>query len=126
MAHKILIIDDDPLIIQVLESRLTANGYEVISAADGKEGLNKARSEKPALIILDITLPKMDGFRVTQLIKMDDRYKKIPIILFTGRVIEEDKKIAKEAGADAYYSKDFEPESFLKEIADLISKNNPA
>lgn len=123
MAHKILIIDDDPLILQVMESRLTANGYEVLAASDGKDGFNKARSENPSLIILDITLPKMDGFRITRLLKLDDRYKKIPIIIFTGRVQDDDKRTSLEAGADAFCTKDFEPEKLLKTIADLIAKN---
>lgn len=124
MAHKILIIDDDPLILQVMESRLAANSYEVLTAADGKDGLNKARNESPSLIILDVTLPKMDGFRITRLLKLDDRYKKIPIMIFTGRAQDEDKRTSIEAGADAFCTKDFEPEKLLKTISDLIEKSS--
>jgi len=122
MADKILIIDDDPMIIEVMKSRLEANGYEVISATDGKEGLNRARTDSPGLILLDITLPKMDGFRITQLLKLDDRFKKIPIVLFTGRVQEEDKETGLAAGADAFVPKNFDPEKLLAQLRTLLDK----
>lgn len=120
MANKILVVDDEPVIIKVIESRLKANGYEVITASDGQEGLNLARSEKPDLIILDLMLPKIDGYRVCRLLKFDDNFKQIPVLMLTARVQESDKQKGMEAGADAYLSKPFDPETFLSMIKDLL------
>ncbi|MDP2904979.1 MAG: response regulator, partial [Candidatus Omnitrophota bacterium] len=71
--------------VETVTFRLQASGYEVISAYDGQEGLEKAKKEKPDLIILDLMLPRMDGYKVCGLLKADSRYSKIPIILFTAR-----------------------------------------
>ena len=119
-SKTILVVDDEPMILKVVESRLKANGFRVITAEDGVDGLNKARSEKPDLIILDIMLPKMDGYRVCRLLKSDDRYKHIPIIMFSARVQTEDKEMGLESGADDYLTKPFDPQKFLEKIRELL------
>ncbi len=73
MGKKVLVIEDEVELVAALEVRLKTEGYEVITAYDGEEGLNKAREENPDLIILDIMLPKMDGFKVSRLLKFDER-----------------------------------------------------
>ncbi len=120
MAKKILVIDDEKDLVETVTYRLQANGYEVISAYDGQEGLNKAQKEKPDLIILDLMLPKMDGYRVCGLLKGDSRYNKIPIILFTARAQESDKKMGDEVGGDAYITKPFDPPALLAKIKELL------
>ncbi len=120
MNQKILIVDDEPHIIMLLENRLKQSGYEVSTAADGEEGLEKAKKEKPDLIILDLMLPKMDGYKVCSLLKVDTRYKKIPIILFTARALDSDELLGFECGADAYITKPFDPEELLAKIKELI------
>lgn len=117
---KILIVDDEPIIVKVVQSRLTAAGYDVIAAFDGQEGLDKARAENPDLIILDIMLPKMDGYRVCSILKLDDRYKKIPIVMFSARVQTEDKEKGLAAGADAYLTKPFDPKALMETIQKLL------
>src|SRR3990167_768650 len=107
---RILIVDDEEDILSVVKFRLEANNYEVLLAADGQEGLNKARTEKPDLIILDIMLPKLDGYKVCRMLKFDDRYKHIPIILFSARTQDSDLETGKQQGADAYITKPFQPE----------------
>ena len=82
---KLLIVDDEKDLVETLTFRLEANDYEVIKAFDGQDGLDKAKKEKPDLIILDLMLPKMDGYKVCGLLKADARYSKVPIILFTAR-----------------------------------------
>lgn len=119
---KILIIDDEPDILEMLVLRLEANNYEVISATDGQKGLDKARTENPDLIILDLMLPKIDGYKVCRMIKFDEKYKKIPVILFTARSQEADIKLGLEVGADAYITKPFEPSFFLAKVAELLKK----
>lgn len=122
MAKKILLVDDEPAIVQVIQARLKANGYEVVTAQDGQEGLNAARAEKPDLIILDVMLPKMDGFRVAQFLKLDDQYRHIPIMMLTARVQEEDKRMGEQAGADAYLTKPFTSEDLLGKIREMLDE----
>ena len=121
-SKKILIVDDEVQLVEMVKLRLEANGYSVITACDGQEGLDKARIEKPDLIILDLMLPKIDGYKVCTMLKFDEKYKNIPIILFTARAQQEDEKLGKEVGADAYITKPFEPQVLLDKIKALISK----
>ncbi len=118
--HKILIIEDEKDIIVALRLRLEANGYEVIAASDGAEGLNKARAEKPSLIILDIMLPKLDGYKIARMLKFDEKFSKIPIIMLTAKVQQSDIQRGKEAGADAYVTKPFKAEELLAQIKQLL------
>jgi len=120
-VKKILIVDDEPNLMVLLESRLKIQGYEVIMASDGQAGLETAKRCKPDLIILDLMLPKMDGYKVCGLLKNDTRYAKIPIILFTARIQESDRQMAKELGADAYVTKPFDPKILLAKIEELLS-----
>lgn len=117
---RILLVDDEKDSVETLTFRLEANNYEVVSAYDGQEGLDKAMREKPNLIILDLMLPRMDGYKVCGLLKSDARYSKIPIILFTARAQESDKKMGEEVGADAYITKPFEPKVLLGKIEELL------
>lgn len=119
---KILVVDDEADLVEMVTMRLEANGYKVITASDGREALEKARSEKPHLIILDLMLPKMDGYKVCRMLKFDEKYKHIPVIMFTARAQESDKKTGKEVGADAYIIKPFEPQILLDTIKNLIAE----
>ena len=119
---KILLVEDEKVLMETVTLRLEDNGYEVISAYDGFKGLEKAKKEKPDLIILDLMLPKMDGYKVCGLLKADTRYNKIPIIMFTARAQESDKKMGKEVGADAYITKPFEPQALLEKIRHLLKE----
>ena len=106
----------------MVKMRLEANNYEVLIAYDGEQALTKAREEKPDLIILDLMLPKMDGYKVCGLLKKDARYAKTPIILFTARAQEEDVKLGEELSADAYITKPFEPQMLLSKISELLEE----
>jgi len=117
---KVLVVDDEELLVEMMRLRLEANGYEVIAAYDGKQGLDLARKEKPNIIILDIMLPKMDGYKVCRMLKFDAEYKDIPIILSTARGQDSDKDLGKEVGANAYITKPFEPEELLSIIEKLL------
>ncbi len=122
MAKKrILIVDDEEELVMAVEARLQANGYETLTAYDGELGLKKARTEEPDLIILDLMLPKMDGYQVCATLKHDERYKQIPVLLFTARAGEEDQRIGLEdCGADGYMTKPYEPQALLSKISELI------
>lgn len=124
MAKKqILLVDDEPQLVDMVKMRLEANGYGVFVAYDGQEALEKARNEKPDLIILDLMLPKMDGYEVCGLLKKDSRYAKMPIIMFTAKAQEEDIKLGKEVGADAYITKPFEHQVLLSKIKELLGES---
>ncbi len=123
MPKKILVVDDEELIVKMVGLRLKANGYEVISACDGKEGLAKAKEESPDLIILDVMMPEMDGYKVCGLLKKDTRFAKIPIIMFTAKAQVDDKKIGEEVGANAYITKPFDPQVLLAKIRELLGES---
>ena len=119
---RILVVDDEAELVKAVQVRLKHEGHEVLTARDGQEGLEKARKEKPDLIILDLMLPKMDGYKVCGLLKADTRYSKIPIIMFTARAQESDVKMGKEVGANAYITKPFEHQVLLDKIAELLKE----
>ena len=121
--EKILVVDDENDLIMMVQMRLETNGYEVISANDGEEGLEKAKSENPDLIILDVMMPKMDGYETCSLLKNDAQCNKIPIILFTGKAKDEFMKIGQMAGADAFITKPFESPVLLAKIEELLKKS---
>ena len=118
---KILLVDDDPDFVSatkiVLESK-----YQVIVASEGEEGIQKARDEKPDLIILDVLLPKIDGYHVCRMLKYNEQFKSIPVILLTAKAQPEDKKIGEEVKADAYIVKPFQSQELLREISRLINQ----
>ncbi len=116
MTKKILIIEDYKNIVEILTMRLTAMGFEVLAAYDGQSGLNLARTEKPDLIILDIMLPKMSGYKVCRLLKFDAKFRHIPIIMLTSRETEEHKKIGRATGAEAYVYKSDQTGALIKLI----------
>jgi len=109
--------------LMVIKLRLEASGYDVITATDGLEGLNQARNSKPDLIILDIMLPKMNGFKVARFLKFDEKYKHIPIVMLTALFSEGDRYLGAETGGDIYLTKPFEPDQLLKTIRVFLNKN---
>lgn len=116
MAKKILVVDDEADLVKAIEIRLKAKGYEVLTAFDGEEALTMARRESPDLIILDIMLPKINGFKVCRLLKFDEKYQKIPVIMLTARTEEGDKTLGKETGANEYLTKPFEWEDLIGKV----------
>lgn len=120
MRKTILVVEDEENLVELLEFRLKANGFNVSTALDGESGLRVAQTTKPDLIILDLMLPKKHGFEVCSTLKSDAKTKNIPIIILTARTQIHDHKMAKECGADAYITKPFEPTDLMKEIERLI------
>lgn len=123
MAKKrILVIDDEPDLVKIIEARLKQADREVLVAYDGQEGLEKARTEKPDLILLDLMLPKLDGYKVCRILKFDKKYKNIPIVILTAKGQENDEKLGHEAGADAYLTKPYQHEVVLAKITELLKE----
>jgi len=120
MKKRILLVDDEKDLVRAVTFRLELEGYKIIQAFDGQEALEKAKKEKPDLIILDLMLPKINGYKICGLLKTNSRYRMIPIIMFTARAQEADQRLSKEAGADAYITKPFEPAALLDKIRELL------
>lgn len=120
MAQKILIVDDDPNLIRLLESRLKTYHYSVIVAYSGETCLDFAKQEKPDLIILDIALPKMDGFEVLQALRRDSETNSIPVIMLTQKRDTGSIMDAQSMGCVDYIAKPFEPEELIKLVKRYI------
>lgn len=117
---RVLVVDDEPDLIRILEFGLRAAGYQVEIAADGQEGLKKAREIRPDIILLDLMLPKLDGYKVCRLLKFDERYRHIPIIILSARTQEGDQALAKEMGANRFITKPYEFSEILDHIEALL------
>jgi len=113
---RVLIVDDEPDIVETIKFTLELENIECIEAYDGEEALLKAKSENPNLILLDIMLPKINGYKVCRLLKFDESYKHIPIIMLTARAQEKDVELGEETGADEYVTKPFEMETLVEMV----------
>jgi len=118
---KILIVDDEADLVETIRFPLELEGFKVLAAYNGEEGLNQARTEKPDLILLDLMLPKLDGYKICRLLKFDDRYKHIPIFMLTAKTQEKDKILGKETGADEYFTKPFDIDELIAKIKSNLS-----
>lgn len=119
MKKKILIIDDYPETVDLLRAVLEGEGYDVTFSYSGIEGLNRARKDQPDLVLLDVLLPKIDGYKICKMLKFDERYKEIPVIILTSRASELDREKGLRVGANDYLFKPFDIPALLE-----IIKNN--
>ena len=113
---KILVVDDEVDLVETVRFPLEMEGFDVLVSYNGEDALNQARKEKPDLIILDLMLPKLDGYKVCRLLKFDERYKHIPILMLTAKTQEKDKILGKETGADEYITKPFEMDYLMEKV----------
>ena len=121
MAETILIIDDDRTLSETTGDALEINGYNVLRAYDGEVGLAMAKKERPDLILLDVTMPDLDGFQVCGLIRICPDIMKTPIIMITGRDTGPDIDIAMERKANWYITKPYDMNYLLKQIKKLLT-----
>lgn len=125
MKAKILVVDDELDALELIEFNLKAAGYEVVTAKDGLEALNKARSAVPDLIILDLMLPEMDGLEVCKTLRREDKTARIPIIMLTAKTAEIDRVLGLELGADDYVTKPFSPRELVLRVKSLFRRIQP-
>jgi CheY-like chemotaxis protein len=118
---KILITDDDPVIIELLQVNLEMEGYDVVTAANGLEAVDKASSESPDLVILDIMMPKMDGWSARAELLKSPRTADLPVIFLSARAQQADLKKGYEAGVAEYVTKPFEPVELLSIIERVLA-----
>lgn len=119
---QLLVVDDEQDMLLAVKLRLQASGYEVHTAVDGIEGLNLARQLKPDLIILDIMLPKMNGYKVSRFLKFDEEFKHIPVIMLTALAGDDDRTTGVETGANAYITKPFETQDLIDTVRKFLNE----
>lgn len=117
---RVLLVEDNEDNLVVYRTILEHVGFMVIEARDGEEGVNRARSERPDIILMDISIPKMDGWEATQRLKADGETSGIPIIALTAHALEEDRLKAMRAGCDGYLAKPVEPRRVVEEVEKFI------
>lgn len=122
-TKKILVVDDEPDMVKAIALRLEASGFEVTLAYDGQEAMDKVQAARPDLIILDLMLPRIDGYKVCRLLKFDVKWRDIPIIMLTARAQESDKIMGQEVGADAYLTKPFKTEELMATVNQLVKQD---
>src|SRR5262245_7688908 len=120
MKARILVVDDEPDVVQLIEYNLKASGYDVISAADGEDGLKKARSGAPDLIILDLMLPRIEGLDVCKMLRREPSTSAIPIVMLTAKASETDRVLGLELGADDYVTKPFSTRELTLRVKRLL------
>lgn len=119
---RILLVDDEKDLVELVSRRLQAAGYEVVSAYDGREALDQVNRQKPDLILLDLMLPGMDGFKVCRLLKFSEGTKNIPVLIFSARCQQEDRQTAQECGADGYLTKPFDAQ-YVTALQETLNRN---
>jgi DNA-binding response OmpR family regulator len=125
MPDAVLIAEDDPLLMPLLLATFRSSGLRLLSAGTGTQALSLARAEQPALVLLDVGLPEMDGYQVCRRLKSDPETAAIRVMMLTARAGPADQGLAAEAGADAYLTKPFSPAALLAAVQSLLRTERP-
>jgi DNA-binding response OmpR family regulator len=126
MKPKILVVDDEPDALEILGFKLKEAGFVPLFAKDGSRALAAARDERPALIVLDLMLPEVDGLEVCKILRRDPSTASIPILMLTARAAEMDRVLGLELGADDYVTKPFSPRELVLRIKKLLARSKAA
>ena len=127
MAKKILAVDDERSIVRLVQVNLQRAGYDVVTAFDGKEALEKVEAEQPDLVVLDVMMPYMDGFEVLQTLRKNPSTRELPVIMLTAKAQDADVFRGWQNGVDCYLTKPFNPMeliSFVKRIFKSLEEND--
>ncbi|MEW6141722.1 MAG: response regulator [Chloroflexota bacterium] len=122
MTKKILVVDDDPAALRLVQYTLQQEGYDVITASNGLEGLRKAVSESPDLLVLDVMLPGIDGFEIATRLRAQEATTRMPILMMSAKAREVDKATGLKVGADDYIIKPADPAVISQRIAELLAR----
>lgn len=123
---RILLIDDHQTVQRLMEAMLHIRNYQLIYAENGRQGINMAREEQPDLILLDVMMPELDGFKVCQYLKEDEKTKDIPVMFLTARGAEGDLETGRKVGAEDFITKPFQTMEVLNVIERLLEERSPA
>jgi two-component system alkaline phosphatase synthesis response regulator PhoP len=119
---RILVVDDEIYIVHILEFSLTMEGYSVLTASDGEEALRIIEQERPDLVVLDIMMPKLDGYEVCRRLRQDEQFRSLPVILLSAKGRPIDREAGLSAGADDYITKPFSPRKLLEKMRELLDR----
>ncbi|MDD5089985.1 MAG: response regulator [Candidatus Wallbacteria bacterium] len=119
--HRILVIDDEPDILKLIRVNLEMEGMKVLTAQSGLDGLEIIKSEKIDLVILDVMMPDINGYQICQLLKEDEKYCDIPVVILTAKVRKSDQFWSKKIGACLYLAKPFEPMHLVEKVREILS-----
>jgi two-component system alkaline phosphatase synthesis response regulator PhoP len=126
MAHRILVVDDDKQIVRLVQSYLDKAGYAILTAFEGDEAMRVIRRERPDLIVLDLMLPKHDGYEITKWLRADPTLAATPILMLTARIEDGDKILGLELGADDYLTKPFNPREVVARVRTILRRTSTA
>jgi len=121
MPAKVLVCDDERHIVRLIQVNLERQGYTVVTAFDGKEGLEKVRAEKPNLLVLDVMMPYMDGFEVLKNLRRDPETENLPVVMLTAKAQDKDVFEGYHYGADMYLTKPFNPMELVTFVKRILS-----
>jgi len=121
---RVLVVDDEIYILQILEFSLEVEGYEVLTAQNGEEAIEVARASRPHLVVLDIMMPKMDGYEACRVLKNDPELCDVPVILLSAKGRTIDQQIGFEAGAEEYITKPFSPRKLIERIKAILEERS--
>ena len=116
-----LVVDDDPVIVRLLQVNFEMEGFDVVSAVDGADGVEKAKAERPDIVVSDVMMPKMNGLQLATAIKADDATRHIPVVLLSAKAQVADIRAGLDAGADDYVTKPFEPLDLIDRVNKLLA-----
>ncbi|MDQ6725450.1 MAG: response regulator [Actinomycetota bacterium] len=119
----VLVIDDDPVILELLRVNFEIEGFDVICATDGEEGLQRAHDERPDVVISDIMMPKRDGLQVLSDLKADPRTEDLPVILLSAKAQRSEVQHGLDMGADDYITKPFDPLELIDRLNAVVTKS---
>ena len=122
-AHRVLVVDDDPVIVRLLEVNFEMEGFVVVTAIDGQDGVDKAKAEQPDVVVSDVMMPKLNGLELAAALKADDSTKHIPIVLLRAKAQVDDIRAGLDAGADDYVTKPFEPLDLIDRVNTLLPQD---
>jgi len=121
-SKRILLVEDHEDNRNIYRTILEHYGYQVLLATDGQNGIRLAREEQPDLILMDLSIPVVDGWEATRILKLDESTRTIPVIALSAHALEEDRERAREAGCDGYLAKPVEPRKVLTEVARFLDE----
>lgn len=121
MTTRVLICDDDPVILRLLEVNLEIEGYDVLKASNGEEAFELAVAEVPDLIVLDIMMPRLNGYQTCAKLKEEDRTKHIPVVFLSAKAQQSDIELGKSYGVEEYLTKPFDPSDLIDVVERLSS-----
>ena len=122
MATQVLIVEDEPNIVELLTFLLEREGCEIRAAFDGEEAMTALRQELPDVVILDLMLPKQNGFEILKLVRADPNLKKLPVLMLTAKGQDKDRRVAEELGVDAFITKPFSNRDVVECVVRLSNR----